>query len=870
MLDCFFKHSKLKCFSGFISGRFRVASLFTVAAALFAVPLQSQTAVTTWRNDIARTGRNSRETILTPANVKASSFGRLFSLPVDGAVYAQPLYVPNLQIPGKGVHNVLFVATQHDSVYAFDAGSNTGENSRPLWQISLISADHGATLGAMPVSSDELGHDIIPEVGITGTPVIDLASKTLYVVAKWTENGGVVQRLHALDILTGNERPNSPVEIRASSPGSGSGSVDGVITFDKRWENNRPGLLLLNGIVYLGYGSHGDNGPWHGWILAYDGQTLQQTGAYNPTPNGIGSGFWMAGAGLAADVADPVNHPFGRMFVSTGNGSFNATPPFNNSQNFSDDILNLDLANGKPSIADSFTPFTEEELNWSDEDLGSGGVLLLPDQTTGAHRRLLVQSGKQGIIYLVDRDNMGGFTPGRDNIVQEIRGQIQGLWSTPAYWSKHVYFAGANDKLKAFTLTDGQLSWTPSAVSPDSVGYPGASPAISANAKENAIVWMVDSSGFTNDAPAVLTAHDANDVASLLYSSSEVSDRDNPGAAVKFVVPTVADGKVYVGAAGQVSVFGLMHPGLQAAAPTFSPGPQSFSGSLEVSIADATPGAIIYYTLDGSAPNQSSPVYGGPVVITGDTTINAVAAAPGVADSSHSTASYRLANAENAIDFGTGFSNALQQMGGNPPMTFNGSSRLDDTRLQLTDGGYQEAGSAFYSTAVNIRSFKTDFTFQLSNAAADGFTFTLQGQGANALGGSGGALGYSEGERPGLQKSVAIKFDLYNNGGEGFNSTGLYVNGAAPYFPSIDLTRSGIDLHSGSTIRVNLTYDGKTLAMKMTDQVTSASWFTQFDVDIPGIVGGDSAFAGFTGGTGGERASQKILTWIFQSSDAGN
>jgi hypothetical protein len=222
----------------------------------------------------------------------------------------------------------------------------------------------------------------------------------------------------------------------------------------------------------------GDNGPWHGWILAYNATTLTQTGVYCPSPDGSGAGFWMAGSGLAADVPDPANHPFGRMFLTTGQRAFNASAPYNNRQSFGDSHIRLDLTGGVPNVTDSFTPYRQEQLNGSDEDLGSGGVLLLPHQLTGAHRRLLVQAGKLGIIYVVDRDNMGGFNGAADNIVQEITGQIQGLWSTPAYWSNFVYFNGASDKLKAFSLNNGMLSWTPVSTSVESSGYPGTSPVI--------------------------------------------------------------------------------------------------------------------------------------------------------------------------------------------------------------------------------------------------------------------------------------------------------------------------------------------------------------------------------------------------------
>src|SRR5438552_3932057 len=337
------------------------ALLLLLCCPLSAVAL---TSVLTERYDIARTNQNPTETTLTPANVNPNQFGKLFSSPVDGYVYAQPLYLPAVTIPGKGTHNVLFVATEHDSVYAFDADSNTGANATPLWQITLLDAAHGAAAGATTLSSSaDYGStytDIVPEIGITGTPVIDPATGTLYVVGKQKERGVTIQRLHALDVTTGAEKTsfNSPVRLQASVLGGGGSTV----TFSAYWENQRPALLLLNGIVYIGFASHGDSGPWHGWILAYNAATLQQTGAFCTTSHASGSvgpGIWMP---FAADVIAPVNHPYDRLFRATGNGPFNAAPPCTSSMDYGDDILRLDLTNGVPTVADAFTPFNQQSL----------------------------------------------------------------------------------------------------------------------------------------------------------------------------------------------------------------------------------------------------------------------------------------------------------------------------------------------------------------------------------------------------------------------------------------------------------------------------------------------------------------------------
>src|ERR1700756_1927154 len=387
-------------------------SVLIVLAALlpFSCPVTAQNPVLTQHNNNARTGAYTTETILTPANVNQSTFGKVFSYSVDGRIYAQPLYVPGVAIPGKGTHNVVYIATEHDSVYAFDADSNGGANSTPLWQITLLEWAPAAASGATSVPNGDVSTaDIVPEIGITSTPVIDPSTGTIYVVGKTKEGTAssptYVQRLHALDITTGAEKFGGPATISASVPGTGNGSSGGTLKFDPKWQNNRSGLLLQNGVIYIAYGSHGDNGPWHGWMFAYSASTLHQLSVYCTTSSGSGSGVWMAGAGIAADVIDAVNSPYGRMFIAPGNGSYNATTPYTNTMSYGDDIVRLDLSGGVMTVQDSFTPWNQANLNAGDQDLASGGVLLLPDQSVGGHTHLLVQAGKQGVLYLVDRDN---------------------------------------------------------------------------------------------------------------------------------------------------------------------------------------------------------------------------------------------------------------------------------------------------------------------------------------------------------------------------------------------------------------------------------------------------------------------------------
>jgi hypothetical protein len=492
--------------------------------------------VFTHHNDNARTGQNLQEVVLTPGNVASTTFGRVFSIPVDGAVYAQPLYVSHLDIGGQ-FHNVVFVATQHDSVYAVDADDPAGVM---LWKTSFINPSAGITT----LSDGDLRGcpDIVPEIGITGTPVIDSSSATLYVVARTKDNGTYRQHLHALDLRTGTDRVPS-VEIQASVPGSGDGSVNGQVAFDPLLENQRAALLLVNGLVYIAFASNCDIGAYHGWLLAYDAGTLSQVAVFNPTPDGSAGGMWQSGGGPSADDA-------GNIFVITGNGTFTAPSGGNG---YGDSFLKLSAR--QLTVSDFFTPYNQADLEAADRDLGSGPPLLLPDQNQGPPH-LMVSAGKEGTIYLVDRDNMGQFQNGSDSqIVQSIPGGHP-LFGSPAYFNNTVYMFAIRDGLKAYSLTNGQLAL--SGQSPIIAGYPGATPSISANGGDpsTAIVWALQTDQFETGGPAVLRAYQATNVARELYNSSQ-NPQDAPGPAVKFTVPTIANGKVYVGTQDRLSVFGL-------------------------------------------------------------------------------------------------------------------------------------------------------------------------------------------------------------------------------------------------------------------------------------------------------------------------
>jgi hypothetical protein len=510
------------------------------------LPIYGQISVLTQHNDTARTGQNLSESILTPANVSSGGFGKVFTLGVDGEVLAQPLYLPAVTV-GASAHNVVFVATEHDSVYAFDADSG----GAPLWQASMLTAAHGAAAGATSDPEYESGcGDLATEYGITGTPVIDPVSKTLYLVSDTFENGYAVQRLHALDVTTGLEKLGGPVVISASVAGSGSGSSGGVVAFDPKWQNQRAGLLLANGTVYIAWGSHCDFGAYHGWMMAYNASTLAQTGVFLTTPNGEGSGIWMGSAGLAIDNENGAT----RMFVALGNGTYDATLPYaTNTVDYGDDILRFNLNSGLV-IGDAFTTTDQASRQAFDVDLGSGGVLILPDQP-GPYPHLLVQSGKGNEIFVLNRENLGGYSTTANKVVQEIDNEDTYLYGIPAYWNENIYTWSAADSLKQFSLANGRLSSAPVAIGQyrASSGL-GAIPSISANGTSNAIVWAVDAS--VN--PEVLYAVDATNVANTFWTSANDAARDAGGPNVKYATPTIVNGKVYVPSGGQVTVYGLL------------------------------------------------------------------------------------------------------------------------------------------------------------------------------------------------------------------------------------------------------------------------------------------------------------------------
>jgi hypothetical protein len=516
------------------------AVTLVMLAITFGLQTEAQRVITS-QYDNARTGANLNETTLTPHNVNAQHLGKLFTLHVDGDVYAQPLFLGGVEIPGKGRHDVLFIATEHDSVYAFDA---YGKPSSPLWQVSLLKD------GFTTVPADEAQCPFIaPEIGITSTPVIDPDSGTLYVLAR-TRGRQILleheypQQLHALNVATGQEKSGGPITIDASVSGSGPGSRGGKLAFNPLRDNPRAAMLLNRGTVYLSWASACDVGPYHGWVMAYDAQSLRQKAVFNASPDGDDSGIWAGDTGPAAD-------PAGDIFVATGNGRFDANK---SGRDYGDTLLKLDGQSLK--IKDYFAPFNVDALNAGDSDLGSGGPMLLPDQA-GAHPHLAVVEGKGSTLYLVNRDHMGHWQPLSDSHAVQTIHLPNGVFGSMTYWNHCIYVLSDSDALRQFEVKEGKLS--PKAASSNTFPGVSATPTVSANGSRDGVVWILRSKGWNSfDQSAVLYAYDAADVGHELYASEQNASRDRAGLALRFNIPTVVNGHVYVGAKHEVDVYGLL------------------------------------------------------------------------------------------------------------------------------------------------------------------------------------------------------------------------------------------------------------------------------------------------------------------------
>jgi fibronectin type 3 domain-containing protein len=789
--------------------------------------------------------------------------------------------------PSPGVHNVVYVATEHDSVYAIDADSG-----QVMWQDSFINPAAGVTT----VPTADVGAVVLPEVGITGTPVIDLTTKTLYVIAYTKEvTAGAnhyVYRLHAVDLRNGQEQFGGPLLLAdtilngssfsyVSGPavnGTGAGNVSGQVSFNAVRQMQRPGLTLVNGTVYAAFGSHNDQLPCHGWVLGMNhadpSNQLQLVAAFNTTPNGVLGSIWQSGGMMAADDS-------GNLYLMTGNGTFDTSMDgsgFPVNGDYGGTFLKLapdpstSAANQNKNgwglkAVDYFAPKNVSLLNQQDLDVGSGAPLLLPNSVgSAAHPHLLIGGGKDGTLYLIDRDNMGKFNTSADQIVQELpKFFSQGVWGPLAFFNGRIYCAGSSPVSNAavmFSISNAMLSALPISLSLDFFGFQGSMASISANGNHNGIVWQLDRTS------RQLRAYDAGGYTAELFTSAQApGNRDQVPADVKFEVPTVANGKVYVATANSLVVYGLLNPA-RSVPPT--PGPLNalaVNGS-EIDLAwTAASGVQSGFQVEMSSSGGSFTPIG---TASSDATnfsvgglqpstpyafriraVNSVGVSAYSGPATATTSSGPVIPL--GLDFSAGFATAINRI------SANGTAAVHGSVLELTDGGLQEAASAFSSGAIDISHFASRFRFLLQNPNGDGFTFTIQGDMPTAIGAGAAGLGYQN-----IAKSVAVKFDLFSSAGESPNSTGLFSNGALPTNPgSIDLTPTGINLHIGHVFNALINYDGVMLRVTLTDTVTGVSAVQAYRINIPAIVGGITGFVGFTAGTGTVGATQDILSWTY-------
>jgi hypothetical protein len=493
----------------------------STASAAATVYITDLTGVFTYHNDLSRDGVNSHEYALNTTTVKAATFGKRFACAIDASAYAQPLWAANVAI-GGGTHNVLIAATVHDTVYAFDADAAPCQT---YWSKSLLAS------GETWVNNMDVGGslDLAPDVGIVGTPVIDPATNTIYVVSKSKNGTTIHQRLHALNLIDGTEKFGGPQEIAATFSG---------ISYSPVSQNQRAGLALLNGTVYIAWGSHGDIGTYYGWLMGYNAATLAQVSVFNDTPGPGFGGIWMAGGAPAADSSN-------NLYVITGNGNFDGATLFGDSF--------LKLSTPGLSVLSYFAPADQGTLDSGDMDFGSGGATILVDQPSGPVQRLAIGGGKEGTLFVLNRDNLGGNTTNDSGAVQSFSLGNR-IFATPAFWQNTLYVGLDSDHVKSFTFntTTGQFNTAPASQSSSTFGFPGSTPSISSQGTSNGIVWATEK----GSGPSVLHAYDATNLGTELWNSAN-SSADQAGAAVKFTVPTVANGKVYVGTVSEISVYGL-------------------------------------------------------------------------------------------------------------------------------------------------------------------------------------------------------------------------------------------------------------------------------------------------------------------------
>jgi fibronectin type 3 domain-containing protein len=865
--------------------------------------------------DLASNGVNANETILTPGNVKSSTFGKQFAVNLDGQGYSEPLLKRNVNITtgaNQGLHDVLFVATEHDSLYAIDANGGT-----VLWHDSFITNAAGnpnplnanipAGVTSVPQPDVNSG-DISVEIGITSTPVIDPNTGFLYLTAKTKENTNhYVYRLHKINIQNGvdtsvvigdTQYSGGTYTYRTSGAatdpyvvGNGAGAItvggQSRVYFNALRQMNRPGLQIQNGRIWTMWASHGDNGPYHGWVLTYDASTLALNGVLNTTPNGSEgeAGIWQAGGA-------PVFDSNGFLYFETGNGLFDG---YNGAagSNHTATVTGLDV-NGFPvngdygdsfikvaldatttqtsqnkngwglKVVDYFSPFNNIDLDQADRDLGSGGPIVLPDSAgSAAHPHLLIGSGKEGKLYLIDRDNMGKFG-NTDHVVQTVGSALSGSLDTPCYFNGRLYYMeGYGGPVKSWSLTGGMIGAT-AQNSPDSLGQLNGTPIISANGITNGILWAVDRG--TNQ----LRAYDASNLSNELWTSGQNSARDSLGAVVKFTTPTVANGRVFVDTASQLVAYGPPMPPTSGPADPTNLVATAVSGS-QINLtwhdnATNEDGYLVEQSNDGgttwnqiaslSVNSTGYQVGGLQLATTYSFRVRAFNSFNTLSYSNYTTpASATTSSLPATLDYSNGFANA------GTTIKLNGNAAVSGTGILLTPNAGSQVGSFWAATQQDDTHFSTTFSFQLGSGSttADGFTFCIQNvpAGSSAIGAVGGALGYGTIGT----SSVAIKFDIYPNS----STTGLYSAGANPGEDanSLDMSTAGIDLHSGDVFNVSLTYDGTTLQETVSDATTGATYIHNYTVNIPSLVGGNTAFVGFTGATGGQFTTQNIKTWTY-------
>jgi hypothetical protein len=680
--------------------------------------------VTTWHYNNGRTGVQPSETVLTPSNVNSAKFGKIFSLPVLGDVYAQPLYLHQYQMSDGQLHNVLLVATAEDYIYAFDAdGKNPSQGY--LWRRWLVNS--GETwLTYLDENSD---FDIYPNIGIISTPAVDRTGGTIYVVSRSKTTSGTIkyyQRLHALNIADGTEKLNGPTTIQATVNGLGDGGT--TISFNSQIQNQRSALLLAptpsvgsgNSII-IAWASHGDQGKYHGWVMAYDAANVAvQNGAWVDTPNGTEGGIWMSGGGPSTDGQ-------GNIFIAAGNGTFDANT---GGSDYGDTAFRLTLGTSI-AVADYFTPGDQASLNNNDQDMGTGAVMLLPTQS-GSIPNLAMTSDKSGTIYLINRDHMGGYTTPANSSVQSFTGGGFKNRSSFAFFNNILYagFAGAPLQAWAFNPQTELFSTTPQSKSGNIFGCncngAGSTPSVSANGTTNAIVWTLDNSGSTHT-PAILYAYSPANLGTQLYNSTQAANsRDAAAVAVKFTTPTIANGQVYVGGRDAVSVYGLLSTNAPlTATPSFSPPAGTYTGTQSVTISDSTPNASIYYTTNGSTPSTGSTLYSAPIQVATSELLQAVAIAPGFSQSADASANYTINTGSGCSAPSTAGVNVCSPVNGSTvasPVSVQAAATVTGTiaRMEVWVDGvkkYSTFGSRTLSTSLSLASGSHRFSFYAVNTA---------------------------------------------------------------------------------------------------------------------------------------------------------